>query len=270
LAITVGASTAAIVELRCETDFVTRSALFGQLSNSLAATMAAGDFEKTGDANGDPLLGAPLMLGPGVTEQQLMDRKGVAVGAALLELSSVLGERLVLGKNWCLAPTASASNCPVALAGYAHPKFADGLPGTGRMAAIVAIGATCQTMSSEVQTRLDTICAQLARHIVAAQPRFTSVDTIPADVLEKEKSTIRSAHLAQMDPKKAAKIDENVLQKVIDGKTNKFYQDNVLLKQDIILPQVEGNISVERWLHQEADALGVERLVVQDFCFASL
>merc|ERR1719277_1287143 len=138
------------------------------------------------------------------------------------------------------------------------------------MAALVAIGATCKTTTPEIKGRLDTIGAQLARHIVAAQPRFISVDGIPGDVLEKEQATIREAHLAQMDPKKAAKIDENVLKKVIDGKTNKFYQDNVLLKQDIILPQVDGNVSVERWLHQEEDALGVEQLVVDDFCLASL
>ena len=58
-----------------------------------------------------------------------------------------------------------------------------------------------------------------------------SKDTVPANELESEKAII----LAQMkeDPKNANK-PENILEKMLTGKLNKFFEQNCLLQQPFV------------------------------------
>eukprot|EP00913_Durusdinium_trenchii_P032076 g30039.t1 len=58
-----------------------------------------------------------------------------------------------------------------------------------------------------------------------------------------------------------------VLQKVLDGKTMKFYQECVLLCQELVMPQVSSDkkvLPVAEWLEAEARELGVSRILVED------
>lgn len=271
LASHVSESSCAIVEILAETDFVTRHALFQQLSASVASTLAASP-QLALCETGQTLSSAPLVLCQGADEQQLVDRQGKAIGDALLEVGSVLGERLSLGRRWYLGNEAAFEG--VVMAGYAHTTSTGSVAGTGRMAAIVKVKAE-PAGSPEQADRLRAVAGQLARHIVAGQPRFVSIESIPAEVLEKERGLMRDAHLSAMDPSKAKKLTEEMLTKVVDGKTKKFYQDQVLLCQECILPSANSDAAakvplVERWLQQEADAIGVKSIVVEQFHFASL
>jgi elongation factor Ts len=271
LALSVGSSAAAITELKCETDYVTRAAIFQELSVSVAATAVQNGCTNAGVGTGgddDPLLGVALSVCPQAREQQLLEKQGAGVGPALLELGSVLGERLVLGRSWRLEPRQTSS----ILAGYVHPKFSDGIAGTGRMAALVSVRASPSPTDPQKAERLQTVATQLARHVVAAQPQFVDVTSVPEEVIAKEKESIRSAHLAQMDPKKVEKLSDEVLGKVVDGKTNKFYGDTVLLKQELVGSQADASAppSVEQWLRAEAEAIGAESLTVEDFRLAIL
>ena len=67
-----------------------------------------------------------------------------------------------------------------------------------------------------------------AMQIAAINPLYLSQETVPAEDLEKEKNII----LAQMkeDPKNANK-PEAILEKMLGGKINKFYEQNCLLQQ---------------------------------------
>ncbi|CAE8600713.1 unnamed protein product, partial [Polarella glacialis] len=162
------------------------------------------------------------------------------------------------------------------VAGYVHPKQADGLPGTGRMAATVALrpapAAGCDLV------RLRVIAAHLARHTVAAQPRFLTVGSIPAETLRKEREIFRAAHLEQVGPKKTGIVDEKVMDKILDGKTQKFYQETVLACQELVAPQVasadgkteQKPLPVAEWLQAEAKALGLEQIILEDFRLAVL
>ena len=71
----------------------------------------------------------------------------------------------------------------------------------------------------------------VAMHIAAADPRYVSRAEVPADVLEKEREIL----LGQLknDPKNAGK-PEDVLGKIIEGRLNKFYEENVLVDQPFI------------------------------------
>jgi elongation factor Ts len=71
----------------------------------------------------------------------------------------------------------------------------------------------------------DAVGKDLGMHIAASAPVYTSREEVPADVLEKEKDIYRE----QMKDKPA-----DVVEKIIMGKLNKFYQENVLADQVFI------------------------------------
>ncbi len=71
----------------------------------------------------------------------------------------------------------------------------------------------------------------VAMHIAASDPRFTSREEVPADLLDKEREIMREQ--LKNDPKNAGK-PEDVLNKIIEGRLNKFYEENVLVDQPFV------------------------------------
>ncbi len=71
----------------------------------------------------------------------------------------------------------------------------------------------------------------VAMHIAATDPRYTNRVDVPAADLDKEREIL----LEQLknDPKNASK-PEDVLLKIIEGRLNKFYEDNVLVDQPFV------------------------------------
>lgn len=98
----------------------------------------------------------------------------------------------------------------------------------------------------------------VAMHIAAADPRYASREEVPADVLEKEREIL----LGQLknDPKNAGK-PEDVLNKIIEGRLNKFYEESVLVDQPFVkdpsktigelvtekIASIKENISIRRF-----------------------
>lgn len=71
----------------------------------------------------------------------------------------------------------------------------------------------------------------VAMHVAASDPRYTNRSEVPADVVQKEREIL----LGQLknDPKNAGKPDE-VLEKIIEGRLNKFYEESVLVDQPFV------------------------------------
>lgn len=71
----------------------------------------------------------------------------------------------------------------------------------------------------------------VAMHVAAADPRYLKREEVPADILDKEREIL----LEQLknDPKNANK-PEDVLNKIIEGRLNKFYEESVLLDQPFV------------------------------------
>jgi elongation factor Ts len=67
----------------------------------------------------------------------------------------------------------------------------------------------------------------IALHIAAANPKYVSPEEIPQEVLEEEKDIIRDQF---KDSGKPAEI----IEKIVEGKLSKFYQENCLLDQPYI------------------------------------
>lgn len=98
----------------------------------------------------------------------------------------------------------------------------------------------------------------VAMHIAAADPRFVKRDEVPAGELDKEREILMEQ--LKNDPKNANK-PEDVLNKIIEGRLNKFYEDNVLVDQPFVkdpsktigelvtekVASIKENISVRRF-----------------------
>ena len=90
----------------------------------------------------------------------------------------------------------------------------------------------------------------VAMQVAAANPSYVDEAAVPAEVVAKEKEIL----LAQManDPKMANKPDQ-VKEKIVMGKLNKFYAENCLLQQAFVK---DGDVSVEQYMNNAAKALG--------------
>ena len=98
----------------------------------------------------------------------------------------------------------------------------------------------------------------VAMHIAATDPRYTNRSEVPEADLAKEREILMEQ--LKNDPKNASKPDD-VLTKIIDGRLNKFYEDNVLVDQPFVkdpaktvgelvaekIASIKENISIRRF-----------------------
>ena len=92
----------------------------------------------------------------------------------------------------------------------------------------------------------------VAMQIAALNPRFWDKSQVSQDVLDEEKK-IMMAQMAN-DPKMASK-PEQVREKIVMGKLNKFYSENCLLQQEFVRGDVFTG-TVEQYIADAAKKLG--------------
>ena len=90
----------------------------------------------------------------------------------------------------------------------------------------------------------------VAMQIEALNPRFWDKSDVTEDVLAEEKKVALA--LMDQDPKMASK-PQQVKEKIVLGKLNKFYEENCLLQQEYVK---DGSMTVEKYLASAAKELG--------------
>lgn len=121
-----------------------------------------------------------------------------------------------------------------------------------KVAALVEVN--CETDFVARTEQFQALVKDLAMHVVAARPRYVRREEIPAAELEKE----RAEFLAQVaDSGKPAEV----LAKIVDGKLEKFYQENCLMEQPFIK---DPNATIADVITQAIAKLG-ENIVVRRF-----
>ena len=95
----------------------------------------------------------------------------------------------------------------------------------------VLVELNCETDFVARGEEFQQLVKDIAMHIAAAEPRYVSREDVPSDVLEKERDIARKKTLN--DPKSANK-PEQVIDKIVDGMLNKFYEETVLLDQPFV------------------------------------
>ena len=98
--------------------------------------------------------------------------------------------------------------------------------------------------------KVEEVGKDVAMQIAALNPRFWDKSQVTQDVLDEEKK-IMMVQMAN-DPKMASK-PEQVREKIVVGKLNKFYAENCLLQQEFVK---DNSMSIEKYIASAAKALG--------------
>ncbi len=91
----------------------------------------------------------------------------------------------------------------------------------------VLVEVNCETDFVAKTEAFRTLVRDIAMQIAASHPKVVAREQMPAELIEKEMEIYRSQ--AQNEKKPA-----NVVERIAQGKLEKFYQDNVLLEQSFI------------------------------------
>jgi len=112
------------------------------------------------------------------------------------------------------------------------------------------IGVLVNLETSLTAEQVEEAGKDAAMQIAALNPRFWDKSQVTEDVLEEEKK-IMMVQMAN-DPKMANK-PEQVREKIVMGKLNKFYSENCLMQQEFVK---DNNFTVESYIASVAKSLG--------------
>jgi elongation factor Ts len=120
---------------------------------------------------------------------------------------------------------------------YVHSALA---PGLGKIGVLVGL------QSAGDAGQLAALGKQLAMHIAAAKPLAVSVDRIDARELERERAIYAEQARASGKP-------DSIVDKIVDGRVRKFYEEVVLLEQVYV---IDTDIKVKAAIERVAEAIG--------------
>lgn len=107
----------------------------------------------------------------------------------------------------------------------AEGKVQTYMHGNGKLAVMVEV--MCETDFVARNEDFIAFCQDLAMHIAAAAPQYTHREEVPADVVAREMAIHREQLAAEGKP-------AEVVEKILEGKMNKFYEEIVLLDQKFV------------------------------------
>jgi elongation factor Ts len=119
----------------------------------------------------------------------------------------------------------------------------------------VLVEVNCETDFVANTDEFRQLVKDVALHIASpAAPRWLVREDVPASVVDQEE------HIARVQAKEAGKPDD-VIERIVGGKLDSFYKDNVLLEQ----PFVKDDSKTVRQLLDEMGARVGERVAVRRF-----
>ena len=110
----------------------------------------------------------------------------------------------------------------------------------------VLVEAVCDQSAHADTDAFRTMMKDIAMHIAAASPSYVSREDVPQDVLEREKEIYRG----QVAGKPATVVD-----KIVEGKVEKFYSDTCLVDQ-LFVKDPEGKKKVKDIVAENAKEIG--------------
>ena len=124
--------------------------------------------------------------------------------------------------------------------------------GGGKIGVLVELN--CETDFVARTEPFQELLRDIAMHIAAADPRFVHRDEVTPAVLERE----RTIHAEQAA---ASGKPANVVQKIVDGKMEKFYSEHVLLEQPFVK---NGDLTIQQLVSAAVGKMG-ENIQVRRF-----
>jgi elongation factor Ts len=123
---------------------------------------------------------------------------------------------------------------------------------TGKLGVMVEVN--CETDFVAKNEDFKEFAKNIAMHIAASNPLGITPEDVPNDIIEKEKEIYRAQALEMGKP-------ENVVEKIVEGKLKKFYEDSCLLNQPYVR---DNNISVADLLNDLIAKIG-ENISIKRF-----
>lgn len=187
----------------------------------LAQAIAQACLQSSGVANADAALSLPLS------------------GSTIDDVVKAAGAKM--GENIQLKRVATVDVKGVT-GGYIH--------GGGKLGVLVALE------TSAVNGEVESIARDVAMHVAAHDPTPIAVDRgdVPAEVVEKERKILTAQAMESGKP-------ANVVEKMVDGRINKFFSENCLLAQGFVK---DPETSIRDLLAKSGKAAGAT-LVVKRF-----
>jgi elongation factor Ts len=142
-----------------------------------------------------------------------------------------------IGENMSVRRTVALSVNPGVVAAYVHNAAS---PELGKIGVLVALKSTAD------QTKLSALAKQLAMHVAAASPLAITPEHLSKDVVERERNV-------QWELAKQSGKPDNVIEKMMEGRMRKFYEDTVLLSQTFV---IDGETQVSKVLEKAAKEFG--------------
>lgn len=189
---------AALYEVNCETDFVARNPDFRNFVNTLGPHLLAKK----------PLVikeeeGAGALLA-----QKWIGNEAKSVSETLADLIGIIGENITPRRfvRWELAGSGLFTS-------YIHMG--------GKIGVVVELGVGEANVANPAVADFG---KKLAMQVAAINPVALDRAAVPAETLEREREIYRTQVLESGKP-------ANMVDKIIEGKLNKFYKDNCLIEQ---------------------------------------
>jgi elongation factor Ts len=122
----------------------------------------------------------------------------------------------------------------------------------------VLVEVNCETDFVAKNDDFQGFAKNIAMHIAASNPLGITPEDVPQEVIEKEKEIYRAQALDMGKP-------ENVIDKIVEGKLKKFYQDSCLMNQPYVrnpeitiadllnelIAKIGENISIKRFVRYQ-------------------
>ena len=194
-------SVGAVIEVNSETDFVAKNADFLSFVELCADTVIENNPE-----NVDALLACKTSAGE-------------KLGDVLTKKIATIGENIKVRRFKRFEGFVTT---------YVHAN--------GRIAVIV--NAKLSDSSAKDNAVVKEALKDIAMQIAAVNPGYLDTESVPSDVLEKEKSILKEQVLNEGKP-------ESIVEKIVMGKMNKFYKENCLLEQVFVK---DNNLTVKQYL----------------------
>ncbi|MDW8066343.1 MAG: translation elongation factor Ts [Aquificaceae bacterium] len=211
--------TGVILELNCETDFVAKNEHFVELALNLAKHIAS--VEKNTNLSG---------VGEDIANQPYYQDESMSVGDLIKSAIARIGENIQL-RRFVRFDTE----------GYVH-AYVHGIGKVG-----VLIDYSAPALKDEVLRTVQDVALQIA----AMKPEFVSIESVDPEVLQREKRILTEQARQEGKP-------ESIIEKVVEGRLRKFYQEKVLLEQAFIKDEKK---TVGDYIRESGTGLHINRFV---------
>jgi elongation factor Ts len=180
------------------------------------------------------LQAAKIELETGADVETLKNKPYEGKGTVQETLTNLVA---TIGENMNIRRTNGLSVSKGIVATYVHNALA---PNLGKIGVLVALESTGDT------AKLQELGKQLAMHIAAARPEALSIADVDPKAVARERDVLTEQAKASGKP-------DNVIEKMVDGRIRKYYEDVVLLEQVYV---VDGETRVSKVVENAAATVG--------------